>query len=137
MSGDPRPPHRCVTYLSAAARIVVAGAGSAVVASVVVLLVVTWAVIGVAAGFNQQWLSLLYAASGAITLIMVFLIQHTTGVQTRAVLLKLDELVRATKGARNDVIAAEQLPLHEQKRLEERVARIGGGSEDRACRRSR
>jgi hypothetical protein len=34
--------------------------------------------------------------------------------QTRAVLLKLDELIRATDGARNDVIAAEQRPLHEQ-----------------------
>jgi low affinity Fe/Cu permease len=52
---------------------------------------------------------------------MVFLIQHTTGVQTRAVLLKLDELIRATDGARNDVIAAEQRPLHEQERLEQRV----------------
>ncbi len=51
----------------------------------------------------------------------MFLIQHTTGVQTRAVLLKLDELIRATDGVRNDVIAAEQRPLHEQERLDERV----------------
>jgi hypothetical protein len=35
-----------------------------------------------------------------------FFIQHTAGVQTRAVLLKVDELIRATDVARN-VIATE------------------------------
>ena len=80
-----------------------------------------WTAVGILAGFNQRWLDLLYAVTGGITFVMVFLIQHATGVQTRAVLFKLDELIRATDGARNDVIAAEQRPLHEQERLEERV----------------
>jgi low affinity Fe/Cu permease len=107
--------------LSAAARIVVAGAGSAGVAAIALVLVALWTVVGIVAGFNQHWLDLLYAVTGGATFVMVFLIQHTTGVQTRAVLLKLDELIRATDGARNDVIAAEQRPLHEQERLEQRV----------------
>jgi low affinity Fe/Cu permease len=121
MSTESPRPRRLSAHLSAAAHIVVAGAGSAAVATVVVLLVATWTLVGMVAGFDQHWLDLLYAVSAGVTLIMVFLIHHTTGVQTRAVLLKLDELVRATEGARNDVIAAEQLPLHEQERLEQRV----------------
>jgi len=35
---------------------------------------------------------------------------HTTGRDSRAVLLKLDELLRATTGARDDLIGAEQRP---------------------------
>jgi low affinity Fe/Cu permease len=84
-------------------------------------LVALWTVVGIVAGFGQHWLDLLFAVTGGVTFVMVFLIQHTTGVQTRAVMLKLDELIRATDGARNDLIAAEQRPLHEQKRLEDRV----------------
>jgi low affinity Fe/Cu permease len=38
---------------------------------------------------------------------MLFIIQHTTGQQTRAILLKLDELVHSSPDARDDVIGAE------------------------------
>jgi low affinity Fe/Cu permease len=116
-----RRPRHPASRLSAAARIVVAGAGSAAVAAAALVLVVLWTVVGIVAGFGQHWLDLLFAATGGVTFVMVFLIQHTTGVQTRAVLLKLDELIRATDGARDDVIAAEQRPLHEQKQLEARM----------------
>ena len=100
----------------------VAGAGSTITACVAVLLVAAWTVTGLVRGFSQTWFELLFAITGATTFIMVFLLQHTTGVQTRAILLKLDELIRATDGAANDVIAAERRPLHEQERLEERAA---------------
>jgi low affinity Fe/Cu permease len=114
--------HHPATHLSSAARIVVAGAGSAVVAALAMTLVAMWTVVGIAEGFDQHWLDVLYAVTGGVTFVMVFLIQHATGVQTRAVLLKLDELIKATDAASNDVIAAEQRPLHEQERLEERAA---------------
>ena len=120
-----RQPRHPASHLSTAARIIVAGAGSAAVATIALVLVALWTVVGIVAGFNQHWLDLLYAVTGGVTFIMVFLIQHTTGVQTRAVLLKLDELIRATDGARDDVIAAEHRPLHEQARLEERVSADG------------
>ena len=120
-----RQPRHPASHLSTAARIIVAGAGSAAVATIALVIVALWTVVGIVAGFNQHWLDLLYAVTGGVTFIMVFLIQHTTGVQTRAVLLKLDELIRATDGARDDVIAAEHRPLHEQARLEERVSADG------------
>jgi low affinity Fe/Cu permease len=122
MSDVSPEPSRLRTYLSAAARAVVAAAGSTASATIAVVLVAMWTAVGIVAGFSQRWLDLLLATSGAVTFVMVFLIQHTTGVQTRAVLLKLDELVRADERARDDVIAAEHLPLHEQERLEDRVA---------------
>jgi low affinity Fe/Cu permease len=111
---------RAKSRLSAAARILVAGAGSTLASGLAVVLVATWIVVGVVGGFNQRWLTVLHAVASAATFVMVFLIQHTNGVESRAILLKLDELIRATAGARNDLIAAEQRPLHEQERLEER-----------------
>ena len=111
---------RAKSHLSAVARILVAGAGSTVASSLAVLLVASWIVVGVIDGFDQHWLAVLHAVASAATFVMVFLIQHTNGVETRAVLMKLDELLRATTGARNELIAAEQRPLHEQERLEQR-----------------
>ena len=108
---------RATDHLSAATRVVVAAAGSTLAASLSLLLVATWFVVGVVDGFSQHWVAVLHAVAGATTFVMVFLIQHTNGVETRAVLLKLDELIRATEGARNELIAAEHRPLNEQEHL--------------------
>jgi low affinity Fe/Cu permease len=106
---------------SAIARQAVAAAGSAVVTGLAVLAMVTWTAVGVVRGFTQHWLDVLYALTGSVTFIMVFLIQHTTSMETRAILLKLDELVRATEGAANDVIEAEQRTVAEQDALRDRL----------------
>src|SRR5690349_22011682 len=106
---------------SAIARQAVAAAASTVVTGLAVLAVVIWTAIGLVRGFNQHWLNVLYALTGSITFIMVFLIQHTTSIETRAILLKLDELVRATEGAANDVIEAEHRTVAEQDALGDRL----------------
>ena len=107
------------SLLSAAARVVVAAAGSTLAAVLAVLLVASWLVVGVVNGFDQHWVAVLHAVASAVTFMMVFLIQHTNNVETRAILLKLDELIRATDGASEDLIAAEEKPLHEQERLQQ------------------
>ena len=104
--------------LSAAAQTIVDGAGSAATSALVVILVAAWAVVGTVRGFTEAWLTLLFAVSGAVTMVMVFFIQHTTGRQIRALSLKLDELVRTHPDASDAVIGAEHGPLYEQDRLE-------------------
>jgi low affinity Fe/Cu permease len=116
-----RPDGDWAKLISGVARRTVAAAGSTAVAAVAVGAMATWTLVGVVRGFNQHWLDLLYALTGSITFIMVFLIQHTTGMETRAILLKLDELVRATEGAADEVIKAEQRPLAEQNELGDRL----------------
>ncbi|GAA1621950.1 low affinity iron permease family protein [Catellatospora bangladeshensis] len=107
--------------ISAAARRVVDLTGSAWAAVAAVVLSTAWLVVGVVGGFTHQWIAVLHAVTGVFTFIMVFFVQHATGRESRAVLLKLDELVRATSGARDELIAAERQPLHEQERLEQRL----------------
>ncbi|WP_186315958.1 low affinity iron permease family protein [Catellatospora sichuanensis] len=117
---------RARSTISAATRWVVEFAGSAWAAVAAVLLAGLWLFGGVVGGFTDRWIGVLHAVTGVFTFIMVFFVQHAAGRESRAVLLKLDELVRATSGARDELIAAEQQPLHEQERLEQRLQAEAG-----------
>jgi low affinity Fe/Cu permease len=55
---------------------------------------------------------------------MVFLIQNTQNRDAKAVHLKLDELIRALRGARNHLVDLEKLSDDELKKLEEEFGRI-------------
>jgi low affinity Fe/Cu permease len=55
---------------------------------------------------------------------MVFLIQNTQNRDAKAVHLKLDEIIRALKGARNQLVDLEDLSDEELKKLEEQFQRL-------------
>ncbi|WP_157631737.1 low affinity iron permease family protein [Catelliglobosispora koreensis] len=103
------------------ARAIVDAAGSAWSAAISIGLAAMWLIVGFASGFTEHWTQILVAVTSVFTFIMVFLIQHTTGRESRALMLKLDELIRATHGARDELIAAEAQPLEEQERLESQL----------------
>ncbi|GIG65685.1 low affinity iron permease family protein [Phytomonospora endophytica] len=96
---------------------VVNGAGSVAAAILAVAGVLAWVVVGLAAGFTRSWLDVLFAVSGAVTLVTVIVIQHTTGRRFRALTLQLDELLRV--GDRH--IGAERSPQETQEDLEHDV----------------
>jgi len=55
---------------------------------------------------------------------MVFLIQNTQNRDAKAVHLKLDEMIRALKGARNQLVDLEDLSDEDLKKLEEQFQRL-------------
>ena len=55
---------------------------------------------------------------------MVFLIQNTQNRDSKAVNLKLDEVIRAVKGARNELINLESLSDEDLKKLEKQFERV-------------
>ena len=59
-----------------------------------------------------------------ITFLMVFLIQNTQNRDAKAVHLKLDEIIRALKGARNELVDLEGLSDEDLKELEKQFQRI-------------
>jgi low affinity Fe/Cu permease len=65
-----------------------------------VLVVVAWAISGPFLGFSERWQLLINTGTTIVTFLMVFLIQTTQNRDSRALHLKLDELIRASK-ARN------------------------------------
>jgi low affinity Fe/Cu permease len=72
------------------------------------LLIVVWAAIGFIVGFPSWWQITLYSVATSVTFVMVFVIQHTQERQTSATQRKLDELIRSSLRADNNLIAVEQ-----------------------------
>ena len=64
---------------------------------------------------------------------MVFLIQNTQNRDAKAIHLKLDELIKATKGARNQIIDLDRLSDEQMKQLEAEYKRLCGLDGDGAA----
>ena len=71
------------------------------------LTVVGWAILGPIFHYSDTWQLVINTGTTIITFLMVFLIQNTQNRDTLALQLKLDELILATKGARNAIVSIE------------------------------
>ena len=93
------------------------GSAWAFVGAVVVILV--WILTGPMFHFSDTWQLVINTATTIITFLMVFLIQNTQNRDAKAVHLKLDELIRALKNARNELVDLENLSDEELQKLGE------------------
>lgn len=84
-------------------------AGSASVFLGAILIVIIWATTGPVFHFSDTWQLVINTGTTIITFLMVFLIQNTQNRDSKAVQIKLDELIRATKGARQYYVGLEDL----------------------------
>jgi low affinity Fe/Cu permease len=83
---------------------------------VAALLIVAWLLTGPVFGFSTEWQLIVNSGTTIATFLMVFLIQNTQNRDARAIHLKLDELLRATPKARNELMEAEEEDLDEIER---------------------
>lgn len=79
--------------------------------------IIIWAVLGPSHGYSDTWQLIINTGTTIITFLMVFLIQNTQNRDARAIHLKLDELIRATAKARNQLIDLENLSNEELDKL--------------------
>ena len=95
-----------------------------------VLVIVVWLVTGPTFHFSDTWQLIINTATTVITFLMVFLIQNTQNRDAKAMHLKLDELIRALKGARNQLVDLENLSDDDLKKLEQQFQGLREEAED-------
>ncbi len=99
--------------------------GSPAAFIVATLSIIIWAAMGPMFHYSDTWQLVINTATTIITFLMVFLIQNTQNRDTRAMQLKLDELLRAVKGARTSMVNLESLSDEELDQMQEQFERLG------------
>ena|SRR5438874_9159111 len=102
--------------------------GSSTTFALAVLIVIVWAATGPLFGYSDTWQLVINTGTTIVTFLMVFLIQSTQNRDTQALQLKLDELIRVTKGAHNLMIDLEQLDDEKIDRLRRVYERLGNNA---------
>jgi low affinity Fe/Cu permease len=99
-------------------------AGTPVAFTISFSIIVIWAILGPVFGFSDSWQLVINTSTTIVTFLMVFLIQNMQNRDAKAIHLKLDELIRAMKGARNNLMTLETLSEEELELLEKQFTRI-------------
>lgn len=84
-------------------------AGEPITFILAVCVIVLWAINGPLFSFSDTWQLIINTSTTIVTFLMVFLIQNTQNRDAKAIHLKLDELLRSVKGARNSFMDVEEV----------------------------
>lgn len=87
--------------------------GSTAIFIVALAVIIIWLLTGPLFGFSDTWQLVINTGTTIITFLMVFLIQRMQNKDSKALHMKLNELVASLKGPSNRLIDAEDMTEHE------------------------
>ena len=88
------------------------------------VIIVVWALLGRHFGFSDTWQLVINTGTTIVTFLMVFLIQSTQNRDSEAIQVKLDELIRLSKGGHNVLLDLEELEDEELDRIQASYRKI-------------
>jgi low affinity Fe/Cu permease len=94
------------------------------------LVIVAWGATGPIFHYSDTWQLVINTGTTIVTFLMVFLIQNTQNRDTHALQLKIDELLRATKGAHNALMSIEELTEEELAMMRRRYLELAEAARD-------
>lgn len=83
-----------------------------------------WAVSGPIFDYSNTWQLMINTMTTVVTFLMVFLIQNTQNRDSKAVHLKLDEILRSMRTARNQLVDIEQAEDGEMEHLQQEFEKL-------------
>jgi low affinity Fe/Cu permease len=121
---DNGKPSAVSSFFSAAAQWSCRQSGRAYTFVLALVVVLAWAALGPVFNFSDTWQLVINTGTTIVTFLMVFLIQNTQNRDTAALHLKLDELIRVNKDARNKLLSLEDLTEEELQHVKKSFDRI-------------
>lgn len=93
------------------------------------LIILAWAISGPYFGFSNTWQLVINTGTTVLTFLIIFLVQNTQNRDAQAINLKLDELIRAMKSARNQLLNLEDLSDEEMETFHAQFQKLREKSE--------
>lgn len=91
--------------------------------------IMLWLISGYFFDFSDTWQLIINTVTNVVTFLIVFIIQNSQNRNVEVMQIKLDELIRAQKSARNSIINLEKLSDKELREIEKAYEEISGEEE--------
>src|SRR6266852_646515 len=117
-------PTRSKTWFTRFTKWTAKATGKPLAFTVAVFVIAAWAITGPVFGFSDTWQLVINTGTTIVTFLMVFLIQNTQNRDSEAIQVKLDELIRLSKGGHNVLLDLEELEEEELDRIRETYCKI-------------
>jgi low affinity Fe/Cu permease len=96
--------------------------------------IIVWGISGPLFNFSDTWQLVINTSTTIITFLMVFLIQNAQNRDAASIQAKLDELIRAIEGARNEFIGIEHLTETQLEQIRAQIEKDCGADDARSQR---